>query len=123
MLGPLKWPHEFFFIDVVEGLEKYDAQMKAHKASQKEVFQHIFGIPCVRETLRQKRLFLQEIERNQEDLYENFLSMGRVHEARWAYFESCAANTRIRFKERLELLSKEMAPEARCVCMSFFIPD
>ncbi|KAF8467887.1 hypothetical protein JB92DRAFT_3135596 [Gautieria morchelliformis] len=90
-LGHLKWPHEFFFIDVVEGLKKYDVQMKTGKGALKQVFQGICGVPCVRETLQQKWLFLQEIEHKQEDLYEEFLSMGQ---------------------ECLELLSRAAAPTA-----------
>ncbi|KAF8494560.1 hypothetical protein JB92DRAFT_2995588, partial [Gautieria morchelliformis] len=33
-LGPLQWPHKFFFIDVVDGLVLYDIKVKQGKHQQ-----------------------------------------------------------------------------------------
>ncbi|KAF8528582.1 hypothetical protein JB92DRAFT_3107097 [Gautieria morchelliformis] len=102
-LGPLQWPHELFFIDVVDGLVLYDIKVKQGK-HQQTAFVEIFGVPCVRQTLLNKRQLLEKIKQNNEELYDTYLMKGQVDEARWAHFESVAEGKPLRGKERLDLL-------------------
>ncbi|KAF8492898.1 hypothetical protein JB92DRAFT_3236101 [Gautieria morchelliformis] len=101
----LKWPHEFFVVDIVDGLKEYDKRVRGDQ-SQKEAFLAVFGVPCVRETLRQKCFILEKALEENEDLVLNFVAMGRMHAARWAFFESITAGTKICGKEHLEFLKE-----------------
>lgn len=103
--GRLKWPHEFFVIDIIEGLEDYERRIKGDQ-SQPEAFLTVFGVPCVRETLRQKKTFLQNIQAYDNELLNQFINLGRVHSARWAFLESLVTGSQLRGKTRLELLAQ-----------------
>jgi hypothetical protein len=102
-LGPLKWPHEFFFSDIVGGLVLYDIKIKQGKHQQMAFFE-IFGVPCVRQTLLNKRQLLDKIKQNNQELYDTYLLKGQVDEARWAHFESVVEGKPLRGKKRLDLL-------------------
>ncbi|KAF8512591.1 hypothetical protein JB92DRAFT_3096751, partial [Gautieria morchelliformis] len=92
-LGPLRWPHEFFFIDIVDGLVLYDIKVKQGK-HQQTAFVKIFGVPCL----------LEKIKQNNEELYDMYLMKGQVDEARWAHLESVAEGKPLRGKKWLDLL-------------------
>jgi hypothetical protein len=96
--------------DIVEGLTKYDTIM-ANNKSQSAAFLTVFGVPCVRETLRQKRSFLEKVQSENEELYDKFVAMGRIHAARWVYFESEVLGTKIRGKQRLVFLAQDTNDE------------
>ncbi|KAF8488977.1 hypothetical protein JB92DRAFT_3148162 [Gautieria morchelliformis] len=102
-LGPLRWPHEFFFIDIVDGLVLYDIKVKQGK-HQQTAFVKIFGVPCVHQTLLNKCQLLEEIKQNNEELYDMYLMKGQVDEARWAHLESVAEGKPLRGKKWLDLL-------------------
>ncbi|KAF8577251.1 hypothetical protein K439DRAFT_1622237 [Ramaria rubella] len=61
---------------VVNGLKEYDRRIKSDK-SQMEAFLHVFGVPCMRETLRVKHLILENVK--EEELYNKFLDLGKKH--------------------------------------------
>jgi hypothetical protein len=109
VLGPQQWPTDFFFIDVVKGLEKFDRRLK-EGYTQQTAFQDVFGIPCVRQTLSNKRHLLKKVRTNNELLYDTFLAMGHVEEARWPFFESKAEGKVVRGKNRLALLAARALP-------------
>jgi hypothetical protein len=71
-------------IDIIEGLEDYERRIKGDQ-SQPEAFLTVFGVPCVCETLRQKKTFLQNLQAYDNELLNQFINLGRVHSARWAF--------------------------------------
>jgi hypothetical protein len=122
--GCLKWPHEFFVIDIVEGLVEYESRIQQDQ-TQSEAFLTVFGVPCIRETLRHKITFLAQIRKNNMQFLSKFMALGRVHAARWAYFESLVTGTCIHGKTRLEQLEKypisDDSDSDRCVVYSMVI--
>jgi hypothetical protein len=106
--GQLRWPSEFYVVDIIEGLQAYEGQIGGNK-TQPEVFLSIFGVPCVRETLRLKLSFLENIKVTNKELLDNFIEHGRVHAVRWVYFETWALGTKLCGKKRLEILALSSA--------------
>ncbi|KAF8531359.1 hypothetical protein JB92DRAFT_3105188 [Gautieria morchelliformis] len=86
-LGVMQWPNDFFVLDVIQGLEAYDLNIKQGQ-QQQEAFKAAFGLPCVRQTLINKRRILEKACDYNEAIYDAYIAKGRVEEARWPYFEA-----------------------------------
>jgi hypothetical protein len=103
-LGPMQWPHDFLFIDIVKGLDAYDTKVKEGK-DQQTTFREVFKVPCVRQTLANKWQLLDQTCQTQEEVYDMYMAKGHVEEARWVNFECHATGKPLQGKKHLELLA------------------
>ena len=63
-----QWPHDFLVQEVVNGLgQLWKLQRDGYR--QDEAFTKVFGMRCVRETLRLKRVVLENATTNHADIY------------------------------------------------------
>lgn len=113
-LGKLRWPHEFYFVDMVRGLRKYNRRLNKDQ-DKTAAFLATFDVLLVRETLRIKTKLLEMVEAENEELYDKFLQLGQVHEARWAYFERMAVGSKVQRKTRMACLAMLLPPSDRFI--------
>ena len=63
-----QWPHDFLLQEVVNGLGQL-RKLQRDGYRQDEAFTKVFGMRCVRETLRLKRVVLENATTNHADIY------------------------------------------------------
>ena len=120
VLGLMKWPHEFYFVDIVNGLKSYDNKQKQGQRQQ-QAFQEVFSVQCVCQTLSNKCHLLKRICRDHVALFDLYMSKGHVEDARWAYFESHVQSKNVWGQGWLDILANAGSKRNRYVILSYTV--
>lgn len=90
-----QWPHGFSLQEVVTGLTQL-RKLRKSGYLQEDAFFKVFGVKCVRETLRLKTKILESAKITHNEIYNAFLEHGNTNAGRWVLFEATVTGKQLR---------------------------